>query len=174
MSTDSQTEFPFVAEVQKVLTLVIDSLYANKEVFLRELVSNASDALDKGRFYQLSHEDSRKQEGEPRIEIKVDEGARTICIEDNGIGLTRDEMIEHLGTIAKSGSSAFLEQYADLLKSKRDDQAVNLIGQFGVGFYSAFMVAERVVVHSLSMKAGAASACDRATARRWARASRST
>jgi molecular chaperone HtpG len=154
MSTDSQTEFPFVAEVQKVLTLVIDSLYANKEVFLRELVSNASDALDKGRFYQLSHEDSRKQEGEPRIEIKVDEGARTICIEDNGIGLTRDEMIEHLGTIAKSGSSAFLEQYADLLKSKRDDQAVNLIGQFGVGFYSAFMVAERVVVHSLSMKAG--------------------
>lgn len=148
-------EYPFVAEVQKVLTLVIDSLYANKEVFLRELVSNASDALDKGRFYQLSHEDSRKQEGEPRIDVRVDEAAKTITIEDNGIGLTADEVVENLGTIAKSGSSAFLEQYAELMKKADDkDKAVNLIGQFGVGFYSAFMVAERVDVHSLSMKAG--------------------
>ncbi len=147
-------ELPFQAEVQKVLGLVIDSLYANKEVFLRELVSNASDALDKARFYQLSHDDSRKQEGEPRIDIRVDEDAHTLTVEDNGLGMDRAEVIENLGTIAKSGSSAFLEQYADLLKQKDQDQAVRLIGQFGVGFYSAFMVAKRVDVDTLSMKAG--------------------
>jgi molecular chaperone HtpG len=147
-------ELPFQAEVQKVLGLVIDSLYANKEVFLRELVSNASDALDKARFYQLSHDDSRKQEGEPRIDIRVDEDAHTLTIEDNGLGMDRAEVIENLGTIARSGSSAFLEQYADLLKQKDQDQAVRLIGQFGVGFYSAFMVAKRVDVDTLSMKAG--------------------
>ncbi len=152
-----QTEFQFQAEVQKVLALVIDSLYANKEVFLRELLSNASDALDKARFFQLSHEDARRQEGTPRITIKVDEDARTITIEDNGIGMTRAEVIENLGTIARSGSNAFLEQYAELIKARKeekDDAALRLIGQFGVGFYSAFMVASRVDVDTLSMKAG--------------------
>ena len=162
-TSSASTEYPFVAEVQKVLTLVIDSLYANKEVFLRELVSNASDALDKGRFYQLSHEDSKKQDGEARIDIKVDEAAKTITIDDNGIGLTREEVIENLGTIARSGSSAFLEQYAELMKSAQKDQAINLIGQFGVGFYSAFMVAARVDVHSLSMKAGSEAVIWRST-----------
>lgn len=148
------TEYAFQAEVQKVLALVIDSLYANKEVFLRELVSNASDALDKARFYGLSHDDATKQEGEPRVDITVNEEAHTITISDNGIGMTREEVIENLGTIARSGSSAFLDQYAELLKEKHKDEAVRLIGQFGVGFYSAFMVASRVDVDTLSMKAG--------------------
>ncbi|MFO0552921.1 MAG: molecular chaperone HtpG [Polyangiaceae bacterium] len=157
------TEYPFQAEVQKVLKLVIDSLYANKEVFLRELVSNASDALDKARFYPIAHEDARKQEGEPRIDIKVDEDAHTITLDDNGIGMTRDEVIENLGTIARSGSSAFLEQYAELMRSKQKDDALKLIGQFGVGFYSAFMVADRVDVETLSMKAGAEAVLWRST-----------
>ena len=146
-------ELPFQAEVQKVLGLVIDSLYANKEVFLRELVSNASDALDKARFFQMSHDDARRQEGEPRIDIRVDEDAHTLTIEDNGLGMDRAEVIENLGTIAKSGSSAFLDKYAELLKSKQKDDAIRLIGQFGVGFYSSFMVATRVDVDTLSMKA---------------------
>ncbi|NUP11922.1 MAG: molecular chaperone HtpG [Polyangiaceae bacterium] len=153
--TTDVAEFPFQAEVQKVLTLVIDSLYANKEVFLRELVSNASDALDKARFFQMSHEDATKQEGEPAIEITANEDEHTLTISDNGVGMTREEVIENLGTIARSGSAAFLDQYAELLKQKQKDDALRLIGQFGVGFYSAFMVASRVDVHTLSMKAGA-------------------
>lgn len=143
---------PFQAEVQKVLTLVINSLYTNKEVFLRELVSNASDALDKGRFFQLTHEDANKQVGEPRIQITSDEKNHTLTIEDNGIGMTRDELIQNLGTIARSGSLEFLKQHGDAAKSK--DAALSIIGQFGVGFYAAFMVANRVDVKTLSMKAG--------------------
>ncbi len=145
-------EYPFQAEVQKVLTLVIDSLYANKEVFLRELVSNASDALDKARFFQISDASAKPQEGEPRIEISADYDSHTLTITDNGIGMTREEVIEHLGTIAKSGTTAFAEQYAELMKAKSQDEATRLIGQFGVGFYSAFMVASRVDVQTLSMK----------------------
>jgi molecular chaperone HtpG len=152
-STDAHVvEMPFQAEVQKVLTLVIDSLYAHKEVFLRELVSNAADALDKARFFQLTHEDALRQEGEPRIEITSDETAGTLTITDNGIGMTRDEVIQNLGTIARSGSLEFLKANAD--KAKEKDAALNLIGQFGVGFYSAFMVATRVDVKTRSMKAG--------------------
>ncbi len=146
------TEHPFQAEVQKVLTLVIDSLYTNKDVFLRELVSNASDALDKGRFYGMTHEDAVKPEGEPRIDIRTDETARTLTIADHGIGMTRAEVIENLGTIAKSGSMEFLKQFSQAAKEK--DDAIRLIGQFGVGFYAAFMVASRVDVHTRSMKAG--------------------
>jgi molecular chaperone HtpG len=151
--SDAAETLPFQAEVERVLTLVIDSLYANKEVFLRELVSNASDALDKARFFALTHEDATKQEGEPRIEIKVDEDARTLTIEDNGIGMTRDEVKSHLGTIAKSGTVELMERLKTAGKDK--DAALQLIGQFGVGFYSAFMVASRVDVDTLSMTAGA-------------------
>ncbi|MFO0615603.1 MAG: molecular chaperone HtpG [Polyangiaceae bacterium] len=143
---------PFQAEVQKVLTLVINSLYTNKEVFLRELVSNAADALDKGRFFQLTHEDAQKQVGEPRIQITANEKERTLTIEDNGIGMTRDEVIQNLGTIARSGSLEFLKQHGEAAKSK--DAALSIIGQFGVGFYAAFMVARRVDVKTRSMKAG--------------------
>jgi len=152
-SQEGTVDLPFQAEVAKVLALVIDSLYTHKEVFLRELVSNASDALDKARFFQLTHDDATKQVGEPAIRITVDEDAHTLAIEDNGIGMTREEVIAHLGTIAKSGSLEFLKQHGDTAKSK--DAALNLIGQFGVGFYSAFMVASRVDVRTLSMKPGA-------------------
>ncbi|HRI65824.1 MAG TPA: molecular chaperone HtpG [Polyangium sp.] len=149
-------EMPFQAEVQQVLSLVINSLYANQEVFLRELISNASDALDKARFFQISHKDALEQVGEPTIVIKLDDEARTLTIEDNGIGMTRDEVIQNLGTIAKSGSLEFLKAHADALKASRDKgDRVDLIGQFGVGFYAAFMVAARVDVETRSMQHGA-------------------
>ncbi len=147
-------EMPFQAEVQQVLGLVINSLYANKEVFLRELISNASDALDKARFLQLTQKDVTEQAGEAGISIKLDEAARTLTIADNGIGMTRDEVIQNLGTIARSGSLEFLKLNADALR-KKDAGGVQLIGQFGVGFYAAFMVADRVDVRTRSMLPGA-------------------
>ena len=96
-------ELPFQAEVQQVLGLVINSLYANKEVFLRELISNSSDALDKARFLALTQKDVAEQEGPPKITIRLDDEARTLTVEDNGIGMTRDEVIQNLGTTARSG-----------------------------------------------------------------------
>src|SRR5436853_105896 len=135
-------EMPFQAEVQQVLGLVINSLYANKEVFLRELISNASDALDKARFLQLTQKDVTEQVGEAGISITLDDKARTLTIADNGVGMTRDEVIQNLGTIARSGSLEFLKLNADALR-KKDGGGVQLIGQFGVGFYAAFMVADR-------------------------------
>jgi molecular chaperone HtpG len=145
-------ELPFQAEVQQVLSLVINSLYANQEVFLRELISNASDALDKARFLSLTRKDVEAP-GEARISIKLDEQAHTLTIEDNGVGMTRDEVIHNLGTIAKSGSLEFLKQHAEALK-KDQEGAMKLIGQFGVGFYAAFMVAARVDVQTRSMLPG--------------------
>jgi molecular chaperone HtpG len=145
-------ELPFQAEVQQVLALVINSLYTHKEVFLRELVSNASDALDKARFVALSRKDVAEQVGEPRITIKLDDDTRTITIEDNGIGMTRDEVIHNLGTIARSGSLEFMKAYADAAKSR--EAGLKIIGQFGVGFYAAFMVASRVDVRTRSMLPG--------------------
>jgi molecular chaperone HtpG len=147
-------EMPFQAEVQQVLGLVINSLYANKEVFLRELISNASDALDRARFLALTRKDVTEQSGEPGISITLNEEARTITIADNGIGMTRDEVVQNLGTIARSGSVEFLKAYADAMKNSKDG-ALKLIGQFGVGFYAAFMVASRVDVHTRSMLPGA-------------------
>ncbi|MDI1477441.1 molecular chaperone HtpG [Polyangium sp. y55x31] len=155
-ASPAAVEMPFQAEVQQVLSLVINSLYANQEVFLRELVSNASDALDKARFLALTRKDVTEQEGEPAISIKLDDEARTIVIEDNGIGMTRDEVVQNLGTIAKSGSLEFLKAHAEALRASQDkDGAVKLIGQFGVGFYAAFMVASRVDVETRSMLPGA-------------------
>jgi molecular chaperone HtpG len=145
---EQATEYPFQAEVQRVLGLVIDSLYANKEVFLRELVSNASDALDKARLFALTHEGARAQEGEPRITIRTDDERKTLTIEDNGVGMTRDEVVENLGTIARSGTREFLSKHQE---AAAKEGGVNLIGQFGVGFYAAFMVADRVDVSTLSM-----------------------
>jgi molecular chaperone HtpG len=148
-------ELPFQAEVQQVLHLVINSLYANKEVFLRELISNSADALDKARFLGLARKDDvTEQVGEPGIKITLDEEARKITVSDNGIGMTRDEVVQNLGTIARSGSVEFLKAYADAMKSSKDG-ALKLIGQFGVGFYAAFMVASRVDVQTLSMMPGA-------------------
>jgi molecular chaperone HtpG len=127
---------------------MIHSLYSNKEIFLRELVSNANDAIDKLRFESLSNSELAAVSEELRIRIDVDEDAKTVTITDNGIGMTRDEAISHLGTIAKSGTAQFLDSLTG--DQKQDSQ---LIGQFGVGFYSTFIVADKVVVESRSAKA---------------------
>jgi molecular chaperone HtpG len=133
----------FQAEVKQILHLVTHSLYSNKEIFLRELVSNASDACDKLRFEALDHPDYF--EDQPNLEVRVsfDEEARTVTITDNGIGMSADEAIAHLGTIAKSGTREFMEKLGG--DQKKD---ANLIGQFGVGFYSGFIVADRITVES--------------------------
>src|SRR5262245_11915901 len=133
----------FQAEVKQLLRLMIHSLYSHKEIFLRELISNASDALDKLRFAALSEPALTAGDTDLAITIDADDSAHTITITDNGIGMTREEAIEHLGTIAKSGTAEFL---ASLTGDQRKD--AQLIGQFGVGFYSSFIVAERVEVFS--------------------------
>ncbi len=135
---------PFQAEVSQVLRLVVNSLYSNKEVFLRELVSNASDALDKLRFKSLSQAELLPEGTEFRIRIEPDSAAKTLTISDNGIGMTEDDLANHLGTIAKSGTREFVEQ----LKAAQESGNAQLIGQFGVGFYSAFLVADKVEVVS--------------------------
>ncbi|SET00364.1 molecular chaperone HtpG [Thorsellia anophelis DSM 18579] len=141
MSMQGQETRGFQSEVKQLLHLMIHSLYSNKEIFLRELISNASDAADKLRFKALSTPDLYEGDGELRVRISFNKEARTLTLEDNGIGMSRDEVIENLGTIAKSGTKAFLE-------SMGSDQAKDsqLIGQFGVGFYSAFIVADKVTV----------------------------
>ncbi|MFI8717723.1 molecular chaperone HtpG [Stenotrophomonas sp. NPDC077464] len=133
----------FQTEVKQLLQLMIHSLYSNKEIFLRELISNAADASDKLRFEALTQPDLLENGGELRIQVSVDPQARTVTIDDNGIGMSRDEAIAHLGTIAKSGTGDFLRQLSG--DQKKDSQ---LIGQFGVGFYSAFIVADQVDVYS--------------------------
>ncbi|MBD9534506.1 molecular chaperone HtpG [Stenotrophomonas sp. STM01] len=133
----------FQTEVKQLLHLMIHSLYSNKEIFLRELVSNAADASDKLRFEALTRPELLEGNGELRIRIEADPAARTLTIDDNGIGLSRDEAIAHLGTIAKSGTAEFLKNLSG--DQKKDS---NLIGQFGVGFYSAFIVADQVDVYS--------------------------
>ncbi|TDG13798.1 molecular chaperone HtpG [Seongchinamella unica] len=150
MTADVQKEtLGFQTEAKQLLHLMIHSLYSNQEIFLRELISNASDAIDKLRFASLSDESLLEGQGDYQIRVDVDKEARTITIADNGIGMNRDEIVEHLGTIAKSGTAAFLENLTG--DQQKDSQ---LIGQFGVGFYSAFIVADRVEVHS--RKAGEA------------------
>lgn len=133
----------FQTEVKRMLDLVVHSLYSNKEIFLRELISNASDALDKLRFLALSDASLYEQDSNLRIEIKINEKLKTLTIIDNGIGMTRDEAIENLGTIAKSGTREFLSHMTG--DQNKDSQ---LIGQFGVGFYSSFIVADEVTVES--------------------------
>lgn len=140
--TQTQTH-AFQAEVQQVLRLVIHSLYSHKEIFLRELVSNASDACDKLRFETLARPELSAEDSELRIEIEVDREARTLTVRDNGIGMSREEALENLGTIARSGTRRFLES---LSGDARKD--AHLIGQFGVGFYSAFIVADSVEVRT--------------------------
>ena len=137
----------FQAEVKQLLDIVVHSLYTDKEIFIRELVSNASDALEKMRYIQQTEKEVFDEKLPLEIEIKTDEKANTITITDFGIGMTREELIENLGTIAHSGSKQFLE-------SVKESESVseNLIGQFGVGFYSAFMVAKKVEVYTHSWK----------------------
>jgi molecular chaperone HtpG len=137
----------FQAEVKQLLQLMIHSLYSNKEIFLRELVSNASDACDKLRFEALNNSALYGDDGDLKIRIAFDKEARTITISDNGIGLSRDEAVEHLGTIAKSGTKEF---FSALTGDQAKD--AHLIGQFGVGFYSSFIIADKVTV--ISRRAG--------------------
>jgi molecular chaperone HtpG len=142
MSVDTQKEtLEFQAEVKQLLHLMIHSLYSNKEIFLRELVSNGSDACDKLRFEALANDALYEDDPNMRLRVTFDREARTVTVTDNGIGMTRDEVAENIGTIAKSGTRQFFE-------SLTGDQAsdAQLIGQFGVGFYSAFIVAERVTL----------------------------
>ncbi|MEE4203830.1 MAG: molecular chaperone HtpG [Halieaceae bacterium] len=131
----------FQTEAKRLLHLMIHSLYSNREIFLRELISNASDAIDKRRFAAVQDAALSVEGGEYRVRVSVDKEANTITIDDNGIGMTREEVIANLGTIAKSGTAAFVEQLSG--DERKDSQ---LIGQFGVGFYSSFIVAERVEV----------------------------
>ncbi|WP_343629555.1 molecular chaperone HtpG [Roseateles sp.] len=139
---DKQTH-SFQAEVKQILHLVTHSLYSNKEIFLRELVSNASDACDKLRFEALDHPQLFEDQPDLEIRVSFDEAARTVTISDNGIGLSAEEAIAHLGTIAKSGTREFMAKLEG--EQKKD---ANLIGQFGVGFYSGFIVADRITVES--------------------------
>jgi molecular chaperone HtpG len=149
MSTATASETRgFQAEVKQLLQLMIHSLYSNREIFLRELISNASDAADKLRFEAIANEKLLEEEPDLVISIDFDSDARTISISDNGIGMSRDEVAEQLGTIAKSGTAEFIEEMS--AESKTD---ANLIGQFGVGFYSAFIVADKVEV--FTRRAGA-------------------
>lgn len=141
--SDQRETLGFQTEVRQLLQLMIHSLYSNKEIFLRELISNASDAADKLRFEALAEPELRDDDAELGISIIVDKDKRTLSVVDNGIGMSRDELIDNLGTIAKSGTAEFLQQ---MTGDKKHD--AHLIGQFGVGFYSAFIVADKVTVES--------------------------
>ncbi len=136
----------FQADVSKMLDIVVNSLYSEKQIFLRELISNASDACDKLKYMVLTHPDITKQSGELKITVTPNAEANTLTIADNGIGMNREDLINHLGTIAKSGTAEFVKNV------KENGSAVDLIGQFGVGFYSAFMVADKVEI--LTRRAG--------------------
>lgn len=143
----SKQAHAFTAQVSQVLKLVINSLYSNREIFLRELISNASDALDKLRFEALSDDSLLKSDPELRVEIELDAEGKRIILRDNGIGMSADELVTNLGTIAHSGTRKFLEA---IEADKRGD--AQLIGQFGVGFYSAFIVADKITVTSRSAR----------------------
>src|ERR1700712_1738974 len=137
----------FQTEVSQLLQLIIHSLYSHPEIFLRELISNSSDALDKLRHLTLTDETYKSLPFDPRIDLELDEENKTLTISDTGIGMNEEDLVSHLGTIARSGTKNFLNQLSG--DAKKDS---NLIGQFGVGFYSVFMVADRVEV--ISRKAG--------------------
>src|SRR5512143_2975824 len=140
-ATSSKETLGFQTEVKQLLHLMIHSLYSNREIFLRELISNASDACDKLRFEALHNSGLFESDAELKIRIAYDKEAKTLTIADNGIGMSRDEVIGNLGTIAKSGTREFFSQ---LTGDQQKD--AHLIGQFGVGFYSAFIVADRVTL----------------------------
>ncbi|MDR0710182.1 MAG: ATP-binding protein, partial [Spirochaetaceae bacterium] len=131
----------FQTEVSQLLHLIIHSLYSNREIFLRELVSNASDALDKLKYLTVADEAYKQVAFDPRIDISFDKDAKILTVADNGIGMNEQDLIESLGTIARSGTRLFLEKLAEDVKKNS-----NLIGQFGVGFYSAFMAADSIEV----------------------------
>uniref|UniRef100_A0A8C9XZ96 Endoplasmin n=1 Tax=Sander lucioperca TaxID=283035 RepID=A0A8C9XZ96_SANLU len=143
---DKSEKHVFQAEVSRMMKLIINSLYKNKEIFLRELISNASDALDKIRLMSLTNEDAMASNEELTIKIKSDKEKNMLHITDTGIGMTKEELVKNLGTIAKSGTSEFLNKMTDV--QAEEQSTSELIGQFGVGFYSAFLIADKVIVTS--------------------------
>src|SRR5215470_2217922 len=148
--TDRQ-EYTFQAEIKQLLHLLSHSLYQSREIAVRELISNASDALDKMRYVSLTDE-SQRDAGALEVVIEGNEGERQLVIRDTGIGMTHDELVANLGTIARSGSAEFLKAMSASSASTKPD--VSLIGQFGVGFYSSFMIADRVRVRTRSYQEG--------------------
>ena len=136
----------FKAESKRLMDLMINSIYTHKEIFLREIISNASDAIDKLAYLSLTDDSVAVKRGDFKITVTPDKAARTLTVSDNGIGMTEDELEKNLGVIAKSGSLQFKEE----MEKAKD---VDIIGQFGVGFYSAFMVADKVSIDSLSSPA---------------------
>ncbi|MCC7209090.1 MAG: molecular chaperone HtpG, partial [Anaerolineae bacterium] len=148
--TTAVQNYEFRAEIQQLLNILVHSLYTDREIFLRELISNASDALNRLRFEMLTNADVVDPEAELAITVSVDKDGRTITVSDTGIGMNREEMIENLGTIAHSGAMAFLET----LRQRGDTPTSDIIGQFGVGFYSVFMIADKVQVVSRSFRPG--------------------
>src|SRR4029453_18173861 len=149
--TSEPTPVPFRAEVKQLLNILAHSLYTDREIFLRELISNASDALYRVQFEMLTNQDVLDPEAELAIHVDGDDDAKTVTIRDSGIGMTREELIENLGTIAQSGARAIMER---MEAGQRSD----IIGQFGVGFYSAFVVADEVTVISRSYRPDAEAA----------------
>ena len=155
---NEKEKFEFQAETKQLLNLMINSIYTNHEIFLRELISNASDAIDKLRFASLTHSELLEGDSEFVIRLTPDEKAKTLTITDNGIGMTKDEVIKNIGTIAQSGTKEFLAKLEEANKiakkaeeeagkeAKTDATTKDLIGQFGVGFYSAFMVSDKVTL----------------------------
>jgi TNF receptor-associated protein 1 len=150
MSTTTTEKHTFQAEIQQLLDLVVHSLYTDKDIFLRELISNASDSMEKVRHLESTEKQFKDAGDELQITLELDKNAKTVTLTDRGVGMTREELVENLGTIAHSGTKAFLEQMKETGGSP-----AGLIGQFGVGFYSAFMVADKVEVFSRSWKEGA-------------------
>ncbi len=137
MSTQA---YEFKAEIQQLLNILVHSLYTERDIFLRELISNASDALSRVQFEMLTNRDVVDPDAELKITLECDKDARTLTLRDTGIGMTRDEIVENLGTIAHSGAAEFLK------KLQAEKKPADVIGQFGVGFYSVYMVADEVTV----------------------------
>ena len=153
-TTTGKETLGFQAEVRQLLDLMIHSLYSNKEIFLRELISNASDACDKLRFEALHNAGLFEGDSDFKIRVSFDPVAKTLTIADNGVGMSREEVITNLGTIAKSGTREFFSKLSG--DEKKD---ASLIGQFGVGFYSSFIVADKVTVYTRRAGAEASRAC---------------
>lgn len=141
----------FEAETKQILNLMVHSIYTHKEIFLRELISNASDALDKARFESITKSDKYAGMDNLRIKIEIDEQNRILTIKDNGIGMTKEDVIQNIGSIARSGTKAFLEKIKQESENKKES-GIDLIGQFGVGFYSAFMVADNIIIETKNIE----------------------